>query len=202
MLRKLFITALLLVAFLPVNSWAISKIKYDIYSPGNGYSQVHGSTSVKKLYGTLYGNWDDSAGVFSGITGWLKGNYGRVDFTGGHLNFNGSGSLYGSVHKYGYYGVAAYTGKFSFKDAGWYGGRYNNVVTEDYLKIWGGGKFWKSFTPYNSDWVYNSKYKKWLGIDLYGHGEKVEVPEPATMGLMGLGLVGMAALRRKKTTLA
>ncbi len=196
MIKKFFVICVLGFVFLPVNAWALAKIKYDIYSPGYGYSQIHGNTSIKKLSGTLTGYWDDTVGKFSQVQGWLKGRYGRVDFSGGYLNFDGSGSLYGTVTKYGYSGISTYKGGFHFADAGWYGGYYNNVVTEDYLTIWGGRKFWESFITHYGDWVYNSKYKKWLGADLYGHGTKV--PEPATLGLMGLGLLGLGLVRRKK----
>jgi len=191
-MKRCLLLGLLALCMLPVNSWAIAKIKYDIYSPGGGYSVVHGDTYIGNLSGTLTGYWDDSIGKFSGIKGWLNGDYGRVDFVGGQLNFNGRGSLYGAVHKDGSYADKDYIGGFHFRDAGWYGGHYDNVVTSDYLKIWGAGYFLKFITPYYSDYPYFAGWKK-LGIDLYGHGTKVS--EPTTFVLLLMGLISVGAVR-------
>ena len=194
-LKAIGLIAIFLLVLAPVNSWALAKIKYDI---DGDYSLIHGNTYVGGLTGTLYGYWDDVVGKFSGVKGWLKGDYGRVDFVGGYLNFDGSGSLYGLVTKYGYYGTKDYIGGFHFKDKGWFYGPYDNEVNADYLNIWGGGYFLKFFTPYYGDHSY-FKGIKWLGADLYGKGTKI--PEPATMGLLALGLIGLIYTRRRKTGL-
>lgn len=193
MLRKLIISALLLVAFLPVNSWAISTVKYDLYGI------VHGSTYMHS-YGSITGTWNEQKGKLYDISGTLHGYYGDVDIYGGTLWSNGAGKLFTSIHKYGYFGEKDYFGKVKFKDSGWFaGGYYDNYLSDNYLDIWGGGKLFSFFTPYGFDHSYYTG-KKFVGLDLWGEGTKV--PEPATMGLMSLGLIGMAAFRRKKAALA
>ena len=194
MLRKLFITAVLLVAFLPVNSWAIaSQIKYDVFGT------IHGGTHAYAL-GYLQGKWNEAKGELYDISGGLYGLPPTVGhFDGGHIYSNGSGYLHTGIYSFGFTGVKSFSGYIGFKDYGYHNGNaYNNYISENYIHLWGKGKLATYFTSYfNPDHSYYLGKKK-VGLDIWGHGNKFEVPEPATMVLMGLGLMGMVATRRKK----
>lgn len=188
-MKKYFISLIVLTGLLiPVNSWALAKIKYDIYSPGSGYSLVHGDTSIRNLVGTLTGYYDYNTGWLHNITGSLTGDNGTVQLRGGWLRDNGSGVLAASVHK----GNKSYYGGVYPRSAGYFGGWYDNQVSDSHLKIWAGGWFKK----YKND---NYKGWKWLGLDLYGVGHRLS--EPGTIALFGLGaLVLLVTMRRKKVS--
>jgi hypothetical protein len=51
------------------------------------------------------------------------------------------------------------------------------------------------------DWDFVNKFGKGGGlshVQIYGRGKRTEVPEPGTLALLGLGLVGMIGMRRRK----
>ena len=184
MLRKLFISAILLIAFLPVNSWAISTT-YSFNNTGsNSWNIVHGDWDFR-LGGSITGDWDSYAGVLSGITGSLTSNNGStvISILDG-FNFSGGFGLWDvSIAR----GNKTFTGIFNFANYG-----YLYAGASD-IKLWGGADL--DCTRANG----NSCGTRWIGLDLWGPGsETVEVPEPASMGLMGLGLLGFMFARRRK----
>ncbi len=191
---RIYLLAFIALSLLPINSWAFAK-KFDIYSPGSGYSLVHGNTYIPSLAGTIRGKWDEAAGKLYSISGFVKGNGGWLQIAHGYLNSDGSGLLFGQVHKNTAHGSLDYFGGIYYRDSGWYGGPYDNILTDNYLKIWGDGIFAKFYTPDGSN---NTRFKgfKKLGTDLYGHGQKVS--EPATWALLIVGLFAMAYARRRR----
>jgi hypothetical protein len=187
MFRKVLISTILLFAFLPANSWAISNVNYNLsgYAHGNAISNFWSS-------GNVSGSWNGSS--LSGISGYLSGNNGSININGGSLAANGSGSLDLSIKRYN----GTYTGTISFLDSGYYGGWYDNSVSADYLNLWGGDKLSYTWTANGSNHSYNFG-KWWVSLDLNGEGTTVAtVPEPATFGLMGLGMLGFAFARKKQ----
>jgi len=186
MLRKLLVSALFLVAVLPVNSWAISQVNYDLSGYAHGWSISNFWSS-----GSVSGGWNGS--TLSNISGTLSGHKGSVNITGGSLSANGAGSLDLSISRYN----STYTGTISFNDYGPNYGGYDNSVSADYLNLWGGDWLQKTWTSQNSGNTYDFG-KWWVGLDLWGNGTPTQVPEPATFGLMGLGLLGFAFARKKQ----
>jgi len=184
MLRKLFLSAVLLAVF-PVNSWAISST-YTFGNSGNNWNAVHGDWNFK-LNGSLSGKWTNN-GWFKDISGSftsLNGNR-TINVNRGYLNENGWGRLFVDTQR----GNKTYSGAFKFRAAGWYGGWYDNYVSHSDLKLWGGADL--SCQRANG----SGCQSKWVGLDLWG--PKVEVPEPATFALMGLGLLGLGFGRKKR----
>ena len=126
MLRKLLVSALFLVAVLPVNSWAISQVNYDLSGYAHGWSISNFWSS-----GSVSGGWNGS--TLSNISGTLSGHKGSVNITGGSLSANGAGSLDLSISRYN----STYTGTISFYDSGRYGGGYDNSVSDSHLNLVG-----------------------------------------------------------------
>lgn len=184
MLRKLILSVFLL-ALVPVNSWAISST-YTFNNTGNNWNVVHGDWNFG-LNGSLSGVWTNN-GWFKNITGSLTSKNGSttINVNKGYFASNGWGRLFVDVKK----GNKTYWGSFKFKSEGWYGGWYDNYVSATDLKLWGGADL--KCTKSNG----KTCGGKWVGLDLWG--PKVEVPEPASLGLMGLGLLGFAFARRKQ----
>ena len=187
MIRKLLVSTILLIAVLPINSWAISNVTYDLSGYAHGWSISNFWSS-----GNVTGAWDGSS--LSNITGSLTGNHGSVSITGGSLMANGAGSLDVSINRYN----SAYTGTISFHDSGYFGGAYDNSVSENSLNLWGGSWLNKTWTsPYSGN-SYNFG-NWWVGLDLNGNGTATAtVPEPATFALLGLGMLGLGFAKKRK----
>ncbi|MEM7401019.1 MAG: hypothetical protein AAF304_03610 [Pseudomonadota bacterium] len=191
-MRKTKILVILAVLLLPISASAYS-VKVDIYSPWNsGYSQVHGHTSITNLVGSIYGEYNETYGSLSYLSGNLFGTWGKLAITDGYFNRDGSGELdaniFGFNPKKG--GLWNYSGKFTYfadstvDNINPY--RYNNIVTSSHLKVWGGGKFDSGKLTWSG---LQGQGKKWLGADLYG--KVVKLPEPNVILLLLMSLLGV-----------
>ena len=179
----------LVVMFFPVAGFtATHQLTVGSYS-GNGFSgsALHstngcfnsgyymcGSTIHNGLAGTL--NLTQSGNAYTNIMGNLIASDGtQVSIMSGTLYTSLTGGSWGSLTTN--YGVVNFDDLSAF-----YSGAANNYV-DDAFYLWG----------QNS--TANSSFNPSWGLDLYG--TIVEVPEPASMGLMTLGLMGVVATRRK-----
>lgn len=144
----------------------------------NGYYMC-GSTIHNGLTGTL--DLTLSGNAYTNIMGILTANNGtQVSITGGTLYSSLTAGSWGNL--YTNYGVVQFDDLSSF-----YNGAANNFVNDAFY-LWGQTDGEAS----GSQW----------GLDLHGtlaEVSSVQVPEPATMGLMALGLMGVVAGRRKKS---
>ncbi len=185
MLRKLILSAFLFM-FLPVNAWAISNT-YTFNNTGDNWNIVHGAWNFG-FDGALTGKWSEDGKRFDDISGSFVSGNKTINVSSGWLKSTGKGKLNIDFKR----GNKTYWGSVNFKDKGWYGGQYDNYVTHTDLKLWGGADL--KCKKGNG----RSCRTKWVGLDLYGP-KVVEVPEPATFALMGLGLLGLGFTRRKKS---
>lgn len=141
----------------------------------NGYNMCAGNNGSTHagITGTLDMVWNATTSSFSNIIGSLSnGNGISIDILGG--------SLFTQLTPFGWGDLITNYGTFSFDDlSGFYNGAANNYVDNAFY-LWG----------------QNSAYSAAWGLDLYG--SVTQVPEPATMSLMALGLMGVVASRKKR----
>lgn len=186
MLRKLFITAILLIAFMPVSSWAISTT-YSFSNSSNSWNVIHGNWNFG-VNGSITGDWNSYAGILTGISGSLASNNGNtvISILDGFNTSDGFGVWDVSIAR----NDRTFTGLFNFANYSYLNAGASSV------KLWGGADL--SCTRNSNG---SSCGTRWLGLDLWGPGSDtvvVDVPEPTTMGLMGLGLMGLVGFRKKK----
>lgn len=183
---------------LPLMAAAVPiQVTYDIgpYA-ANGYSAswLHSATGCSGSNGpdtlaTLY----MCGGSLYGVTGTIAGllNGGVLAVNGGSLNIANNnfdvlgGSLGGSLWTLS----IQYLGLFQFESINLGAGLPNSFDGTE-LILWGQNQAAYNCAPYT--WCKDGK--RW-GIDLYG---TVRVPEPGMLALFGIGLIGLALVRRRK----
>ena len=154
------------------NGYSASALHSADYCGSNGYC-MSGDTIHRGLSGTLNMVWNSASSSFSEITGSLSNGYGvSVDIMGG--------TLFTQLSAFGWGDLITNYGTFGFDDlSSFYNGAANNY-SDNAFYLWG----------------QNSNYNATWGLDLYG--TVTQVPEPASMSLMALGLIGVVATQRKK----
>ncbi len=190
----------MLVSPLTVSADPVS-VSYDIgpYIEG-GYSAswLHGATGCSgpgPSGGTLYMCGGPVLEIVGSITGELDG--GVLTIMGGSLNIGGTdygvlGGMLGAFPAVDFMWsiVIAGLGTFYFDNIYMGTGLPNHFDGND-LILW--GQNWNAYFCA----VGTAGCDRW-GIDLYG--AKSSIPEPGTMGLLGIGLLGLGfSMRRRKT---
>ena len=169
----------------------------------NGYNMC-GSESHSGITGVLDMTWNSGNSAYTNILGSLLAADGTtVSITGGTLYSSLTNGSWGSLN--------TNYGTVNFDDlSGFYNGAANNYVNDAFY-LWGQTSNYVTTTVYlppatpwhTGSWTTSTVLSdnQW-GLDLYGGvteiDDSVSVPEPASMGLMALGLMGVVATRRKK----
>ena len=192
-------TSALLLSLLTAAAYAdpiIFEIESNYSAGGFQASYLHGSTGCR------------SAGPDSGETLYMCGNplqsiTGRIEgnLNGGQLQINGGSIQVGTASYDIYSGVInpfgtgdvswflmEHYGQFMFENISMGTGK-PNYFDGNTMILWG-----QNMWAYNFDPGYFSDYRR--GIDIVAR--KVTVPEPGTLSLLGLGLLGAALTRRRR----
>jgi len=209
MKKTLLQTLAILVIGLPTLAVADPiEVTYDVgkyYSPGGGYSAswVHLATGCKGTGSsgeTLYmcGKKKSIGGTITG----LLDHSGVLTITGGLLTIplhyfdlvydDISGSLGGNDD---WTISIAGLGNFLFEDFGMGPGGPNSFDGSEFV-LWGQNEPAYRCRPNYFNWCGGPR----LGLDLYGSGNPVHVPEPGTLALFGIGLLGLGLVRRRRRT--
>ena len=175
-----------------------TRLTPDVIEGGYSASWLHGATGCSgpgPSGGTLYMCGGPLLEIVGSITGELDG--GVLTIMGGSLNIGGTdygvlGGMLGAFPAVDFMWsiVIAGLGTFYFDNIYMGTGLPNHFDGND-LILW--GQNWNAYFCA----VGRAGCDRW-GIDLYG--AKSSIPEPGTMGLLGIGLLGLDfSMRRRKT---
>ena len=150
-----------------------------------GLTDIFGNTALTKMIIDLYA--DENGNLIGTGTMVERVEYGSVTISGVTYNA-GDVILGGEITAFGFYGAVGEKAEFDFLIENLYGGLITNGVWPDNLPtgiyvnvdstLWDG--------TFTSDFSM-AKVK----------GDKAPVPEPSTLVLIGLGLVGLGAYRKR-----
>lgn len=135
------------------------------------YSGNNMNSDLNGLYGmdwTLLDDTDSSDGTNDGIITCDDGSGGCDGSTSGTFSFTDIGAAY-------------YLIVFKFDNV--YAAFKSNTAADDWL--------------WDTDWDGDEKYDN-SHLSVYGTGGDMKVTEPGTLGLLGLGLLGLGVARRRK----
>ncbi len=175
-------------------------VTYEIESYSEGgfsASWLHESSGCTNqgLIGTLFmcGSTESLTGTITGeLEFGLLNNISGAFEIGGE-SYNVLGGQLGAFENHNLWSITvADLGVFIFETLNMGAGMPNFFDGGEFI-LWG-----QNLHAYNCDPRYTDcgEFNRW-GIDLYGH--QVSVPEPGTLALLGIGLLGMGLSRRRKT---
>lgn len=162
-------------------SWLHHASNCGSNGPDSGIPLCMSGGGLQSIFGTIEGNL--AAGILS-ITG------GELTIGGNaHLVLGGALGAFGSAPAWpnAWHIEIASLGTFYFEDIAMSSGP--NFFDGQQLILWG-----QNMAAYDCAINKCTDHRPW-GIDLYGSA--VSVPEPGTLALFGIGLIGMGLARRK-----
>lgn len=157
----------------------------SMWKPGRNLYMCNADRDVEpvEIKGSMTGLLDDD-NVLTGITGWLSDGTTTYKISDGKIGAFGGDAVWGiKIDTFGW----MYMESFSM------GAGMPNFFDGNTLIGWGQtlGSYYCSPTSTACDGPRK-------GIDLYG--QRVSVPEPGTLALFGIGLVGLGLARRRRTS--